>query len=423
VFVFLSAALRPNGPRRRSVILHLPQMTATAPSDDALVRPTSPRRVQVVDLLRGLAIVLMALDHVREFLQAEQFNPLELSQTTPALFFTRWITHFCPSLFILLAGTSIALGLSGRRSRRQQAQFILIRGLWLVALELTVVHLGWQFNFNFQSALGQVIWVIGWSMVCMAGLIWLPVWLVTGLGLALIVGHNAFDAVSPEAFGTYDWVWKFLHAGGGISGPNFYIHIAYPLIPWVGVMAAGFGFARLLRWESPARAWVISAIGLAMILLFAVLRGGNIYGNPSPWTPQADPVRTLLAVLNCEKYPPSLSFLLMTLGPVLAAWPIWERWQGPLARFLVTFGRVPLFFYVLHLFVIHGLAMAIVYGQVGSLPDWLWGFPPGHAGAGAGVELLALYAIWAGVVAFHYPICRWYGALKSRHPHSLLRFL
>jgi uncharacterized membrane protein len=395
---------------------------------DPFIRPTSPRRVPVVDLLRGLAIVLMALDHVREFLQAQQVNPLSVPETTPALFFTRWITHFCPSLFILLAGAAIALGLDSRRSRARQSQFLLVRGLWLIVLELTAVHLGWQFNFHFLSALGQVIWVIGWSMIGMAGLIWLPVWLVTAIGLALILGHNAFDAVPPEAFGSFDWLWKFLHAGGGISGEPlkglaFYVHIAYPLIPWVGVMAAGFGFGRLLRWDSPARARTIFAIGLLMIALFAVLRGGNIYGDPSPWTPQTDPVRTLLAILNCQKYPPSLAYLLMTLGPMLAAWPLWERWHGKFAHFLVVFGRVPLFFYVLHLFVIHALAMVIVYAQTGSIPDWLWAFPPGHAGPGAGVDLPALYVIWAGVVAFHYPICRWYGALKARHPNSLLRFL
>lgn len=410
------------------------------------VSATLPRRrVLVVDLLRGLAIVLMALDHVREFLQAEQIDPLDLSQTTPALFFTRWVTHFCPSLFILLAGAAIALSLNGRRTRREQAWFVLVRGLWLIVLELTVVHLGWQFNFQFQSALGQVIWVIGWSMICMAPLVWLPTWLVTALGLLLIFGHNAFDSIHADRFGQFAWLWQFLHDRGYISvtaeqlGPlgallefchkrglinsaTFGIYIAYPLIPWVGVMAAGFGFGRLLRWESPARARLISILGIAMIVLFAILRGGNVYGDPLPWTPQATPVRSLLAILNCQKYPPSLSYLLMTLGPVFAAWPLWERCHGPVSRFVVAFGRVPLFFYAVHLFVIHGLAMAIAYAQVGSIPEWLWGFPPGHAGPGCGVNLPALYLIWIGVVLAHYPLCRWYDGLKSRHPQSLLRF-
>jgi len=385
--------------------------------------PALRRRVLVVDLLRGLAIVLMALDHVREFLQVEQVDPLDLSRTTAPLFFTRWATHFCPSLFILLAGAAIALGLNGQRTRVQQSRFVLVRGIWLVLLELTVVHLGWQFNLQFHAALGQVIWVIGWSMICMSALIYLPAWMVTALGLAMIAGHNAFDDVTPERFGQFAWLWQFLHARGLIGWGSFSIYIAYPLIPWVGVMAAGFGLGRLLRWNPPHRSHLISLIGISMICLFAILRGTNIYGDAGEWSPQPTPLRTVLAILNCQKYPPSLSYLLMTLGPVLAAWPFWERCTGPFARFLVVFGRVPLFFYVVHLFVVHGLTVAIVYAQTGSLSDWLWGFPPGHAGAGSGVELPMLYVIWITVVLIHFPVCRWYDALKSRHPQSLLRFL
>ncbi|MFO1092288.1 MAG: heparan-alpha-glucosaminide N-acetyltransferase domain-containing protein [Planctomycetaceae bacterium] len=385
--------------------------------------PVRPR-VLVVDLLRGLAIVLMALDHVREFLQAAQVDPLNLNETTVPLFFTRWVTHFCPSLFILLAGASIALGLNGRRSRREQARFVFVRGVWLVILELTIVHLGWQFNFHFESALGQVIWVIGWSMICMAVLLYLPAPVVTVFGLVLIFGHNAFDTIHADRFGKYAWVWQFLHDRGYISCGKCGIYIAYPLVPWVGVMAAGFGFGRLLRWNSPARGWVIFATGIAMIAAFAILRGKNIYGDPAPWTAQETPVKTLMAILNCQKYPPSLSYLLMTLGPMLAFWPLWERSRGPLARFLVVFGRVPLFFYAVHLFVIHGLTLAIVYAQVGlPLPGWLWGFPPGHAGENCGVNLPVLYLIWIGVVLLHYPLCRRFDRLKARYPNSVLRFM
>jgi uncharacterized membrane protein len=391
--------------------------------------PSAPRvpetggRLREVDLLRGLAIVLMALDHVREFLQAEQFDPLDLSQTSVPLFFTRWVTHFCPSIFLFLAGAGIALGLSQNASPWRQFRFVLVRGIWLVVLELTAVHFGWFFNVQFQSALGQVIWAIGWSMIGMAGLIFFPAWLVTSFGVALIVFHNAFDKVSPDAFGSYAWLWRFLHAGGPISWGRFSIYIAYPLIPWIGVMAAGFGFGHLLRWKAPLRTPLIMALGMAMIALFVALRGGNIYGNPTDWTPQKTPVVTLLAILNCQKYPPSLAYLLMTLGPILAVWSVWERWRGSAADFLVTFGRVPLFFYVVHLFVIHGLTVGLVYWQTRSLPDWLWGFPPGHAGPGTGVSLSALYLIWAVVVLMHYPLCLWYGRLKAKHPRSVLRFL
>ncbi len=381
------------------------------------------RRLPVVDLLRGLAIVLMALDHVREFLQVEQFDPLDLQHTTPALFFTRWMTHFCPSIFVLLAGVGIGLGLSGKRSRTQQARIVLIRGIWLVVLELTVVHLAWFFNWEFHAALGQVIWAIGWSMIFMAGLIFLPTWLIVSVGLTLILAHNAFDTVPADAFGEWKWVWSFLHAGGPISWSRYSIYIAYPLIPWVGVMAVGFGFGRFLLRKTPLRSRMIMTTGLLMMVAFVVLRGGNLYGNPTPWKPQSTPLLTVMSILNCQKYPPSLAYLLMTLGPTLAAWPLWERCRGPVANFLMTFGRVPLFFYVTHLFVIHGLTIAIVSTQTGTLPGWLWNFPPGHAGAGSGLPLPLVYLVWIGVVLLHYPLCRWYGRLKVRHPGSVLRFL
>lgn len=380
-------------------------------------------RLATVDLLRGLAIVLMALDHVREFLQAEQFDPLDLQRTTPALFFTRWITHFCPTIFILLAGAGIGLGVSDSRSRALQSRFILVRGVWLIVLELSVVHLAWFFNWQFHAALGQVIWAIGWSMICMAGLVFLPTRLIVASGVLVIAGHNAFDSVTSESFGDGRWLWSFLHTGGPISWGGMSIYIAYPLVPWVGLMAAGFGFGRFLRHPTPLRTRVTMVAGLLMMVAFAILRGGNIYGNPTPWTPQATSTFTVMSILNCQKYPPSLAYLLMTLGPTFALWPLWDRWRGPLAQLLIAFGRVPLFFYVLHLFVIHGLTVAIVYGQTQTVPDWLWSFPPGHAGAGAGVPLPVLYLVWIGVVSLHFPACLWYGRLKALYPGSVLRFL
>lgn len=392
----------------------------------AALRIISPPRLATVDLLRGVAIVLMSLDHVREFLQAEQVDPLDLSQTTPALFLTRWITHFCPAVFVLLAGAGIGLGASDAKPRTEQVRFVLVRGIWLVMLELTFVHLGWFFNWKFHAALGQVIWVIGWSMICMAGLIFLPTRWIVAIGLVLIGGHNAFDrfdALSPQIFGSWNWIWSFLHGRGLISWNGFSIYIAYPLIPWVGVMAVGWGFGRFLRGNPPDRSRRIAWAGWLLIALFAVFRGLNIYGDPSPWSPQSTPMRTLLALLNCQKYPPSLAYLLMTLGPVLAAWPLWEKCRGPLASVLMIFGRVPLFFYLVHLFVIHGLTVGIVYLQTGTLPPWLWSFPPGHAGPGTGLPLWGVYLVWLGVMLLHVPLCLWYGRLKQRNPDSMMRFL
>ena len=390
---------------------------------DANSKSESRPRLDVVDLLRGVAIVLMALDHVREFLQAEQVDPTDLSHTTVPLFLTRWITHFCPSIFVLLAGVGISLGMSGRKSRWQQSQFVLARGLWLVVLELTAVHVGWFFNFHLNAALGQVIWAIGWSMVGVALLLFLSDRYIAAIGIVLILGHNALDGIPSSRFGSLGWVWTMLHAGGPISFGKFFIYIAYPVVPWVGVMAAGVGFGHLLRLPRHTRCRLIPILGLAMILLFAILRGGNFYGNPGPWIRQSTPAMTMLSILNCHKYPPSLSFLLMTLGPTFVVWPLLEHTKGRFANFLIVFGRVPMFFYLAHLFVVHALTIGIVYAQVRSFPNWLWDFPPGHAGPGCGVSLPVLYLIWIGVVLFHYPLCLWYGAIKNRYPKSFLRFL
>ncbi|WP_010586874.1 DUF1624 domain-containing protein [Schlesneria paludicola] len=394
------------------------------PHSDLVISPTTDsRRLDVVDLLRGIAIILMSLDHVREFLQAEQVNPLNLGETTVALFFTRWITHFCPSIFILLAGVGASLGLSKNKSRFRQSLFLILRGLWLVFLELTVVHVGWFFNLQFQSGVAQVIWAIGWSMVGLGLMFFLPKRIILIFGLLLIFGHNAFDGILSSRFGSFGWIWTVLHAAGPVQWGHFSIYVAYPLIPWMGVMAVGFGFGDLLKKPPQTRSPIIVGIGFGMILLFGLLRGGNLYGDPVAWTPQSSTAFSILSFLNCHKYPPSLSFLLMTLGPVLAFWPLLERWRGPVADFITTFGRVPLFFYLAHLFVIHGLTLAIVSFQANPLPNWLWSFPPGHAGPGCGVTLPYLYLIWLEIVLIHYPLCRIYGSLKKRYPDSLLRFL
>lgn len=391
--------------------------------DLTMTRPPDSRRLEVVDLLRGIAIILMALDHVREFLQAEQINPLNLSETTVPLFLTRWITHFCPSIFILLAGVGASLGLSKNNSLLKQSMFLILRGLWLVFLELTVVHFGWFFNFQFHAGLGQVIWAIGWSMVGLGLMLFLPQRLIAIVGLLLIFGHNAFDGIPSSRFGPFGWIWTVLHAGGPVQWGGLSVYVAYPLIPWIGVMAVGFGFGDLLRTAPQSRNPIMSGIGVGLILLFVVLRGSNLYGDPVAWTPQSSTTFSVLSFLNCHKYPPSLSYLLMTLGPVLALWPLLERWCGPMADFIMTFGRVPLFFYLAHLFVIHGLTVAIVSLQMQPLPGWLWNFPPGHAGPGCGVTLPYLYLIWLAIVLIHYPLCRMYGSLKKRYPDSLLRFL
>lgn len=387
-------------------------------------------RLDSVDMLRGLAIVLMSLDHVREFLSAAQISPTDVAQTTPALFFTRWVTHFCAPIFVFLAGTGAYLFRTRGHSSRQLAWFLLSRGLWLVVLELTIVRLAWFFNVNYGSySLGQVIWTIGWSMVVLSPLVFLPVAAIATFGVLLIALHNAFDPLAAERFGDWAWLWRFLHDGGGVTPlPGLYVHVAYPLIPWVGVMAAGYAFGALLQLPREERRRQTLSLGMMLTLTFVALRWTNVYGDPGAWAAQPEFMRTVLSFLNVNKYPPSLLFLLMTLGPALVVLALADRPAGPVGRFLITFGRVPLFFYVVHLYVIHTLAVGIVYAQTGESPEWLYSFPPGHAGLDAagnpcGVNLPALYGLWIAVVAVLYWPCRWFAGVKRRRRDAWLSYL
>ncbi|MGE0379098.1 MAG: DUF1624 domain-containing protein [Planctomycetaceae bacterium] len=392
----------------------------------AVARP----RLDSVDMLRGLAIVLMSLDHVREFLSAAQVSPTDVAQTTPELFFTRWVTHFCAPIFVFLAGTGAYLYRTRGHSSWQVAWFLFSRGLWLVVLELTVVRFAWFFNMSYSVySLGQVIWTIGWSMVGLSLLVFLPVAAIATFGVLLIAFHNLFDPVAADSFGAWAWVWRFLHDGGGVTPlSGMPVHVAYPLIPWVGVMAAGYAFGALLQLPREVRRAQTLSLGIMLTLTFVALRWTNVYGDPGPWASQSAFLRTVLSFLNVHKYPPSLLFLLMTLGPALVILALADRPAGPLGRFLITFGRVPLFFYVVHLYVIHTLALGVVYAQTGTTPDWLFSFPPGHAlpdpaGKPCGLSLPALYGLWfAVVVALYWPCC-WFAGVKRRRHDAWLSYL
>ena len=328
----------------------------------------TPRaRLLAPDLLRGLVMVLMALDHTRDFFTTARFDPLDLARTTPALFLTRWVTHFCAPTFVLLAGASAYLYGRRGRTRAEVSRFLLTRGLWLVVLEVTVVRFGWFFNVDYIRTGGQVIWAIGWAMVVLAGLSYaLSVRAVAAVGVGIIVGHNLLDPLTPDHFGAWGWLWTVLHEGGPINPADRHQLVeAYPLLPWIGVMCAGYGFGALLVLPDLRRRRVLLTLGLSLMAAFVALSLLNRYGDPAPWTPQRTPFLTLLAALDREKYPPSLLYLLMTLGPAIAALPLLERWpEGPPRRFFLTFGRVPLIYYLLHLPLIHALALvaALVTG-------------------------------------------------------------
>ncbi len=282
--------------------------------------------------MRGLAIVLMALDHVRAYLSVAHFDPTDLDQTTPALFLTRWLTHFCAPAFVLLAGAGAWLG-GQRRTCGQLSQFLLWRGLWLLLLEFTVISLGWYFNLTWEmGAIAQVIWAIGIAMMVLAGLVTLPIRWVATIGVVLVAGHNLLDGVTPDSLGPLGAVWALLHVSGPLAGAP--VLVVYPVLPWIGVMALGFALGPLLHQGTADSRARLRRLGLAAVAGFLVLRALDGYGDPAPWSPQATAGRTVLSFLRVTKYPPSLAYLLMTLGPVLLL-------LGPVSARVAGGGVVP----------------------------------------------------------------------------------
>lgn len=394
-------------------------------SDAALV---PARRVSSVDVLRGTVMVLMALDHVRDYFGAAGINPTDPATTTVPLFFTRWITHFCAPVFFLLTGTGAYLALR-RMGKAKLPRYLVTRGLWLIALDLVILRcLGWQFNFDFRVTILLVLWALGWSMIVLAVLVrWSPA-VSAAFGLTLIVGHNLLDGVNAASLGPAGPLWQILHQPGLLlSGPEHFVLVAYPLIPWVGVTAVGYALGQVFEWEPARRRAFLWRTGVGLTIAFVAMRWLNLYGDPQPWAAQRSAVFTVLSFLNTTKYPPSLLFLLMTLGPALlflravdAKVPEWLR---PTA----IFGRVPLFYFALHVVLIHLLALVACWYRYGAV-HWMFESPtldryPITQPPGWPLPLPYIYAIWVLVVATLWPICRWYAFLKERRRDWWLSYL
>jgi len=372
-------------------------------------------------------MILMALDHVRDFFSNAAYSPLDLTQTTPALFFTRWITHFCAPAFILLAGTSAFLWASARgKGKKELSWFLFTRGVWLIVLELTLVRLAWFFTVDYETSLAQVIWAIGWSMIGLAGLVFLPSWAIAVFAVAMIAGHNLLDSLTLGNTPFTNAIWTVLHHSGLIElWPGHELYVLYPLIPWLGVIALGYAVGPFFLEDGPKRRRRFLRYGAALLVGFILIRLINQYGDPQPWSPQRDTLFTLLSFLNVEKYPPSLLFLLLTLGPIFLALGLPGRPVGRVTGVIMVYGRVPLFFYILHLFVIHGLAVGLALLRYGQAP-WLFGtawlvhagYPPDY-----GYSLPVVYLIWLGVVAAAYPCCKWFSDLKQRRRDWWLSYL
>jgi len=375
-------------------------------------------RVDAVDLLRGLVMVVMTLDHVRDFFGAATMNPRDV--TEPAMFVTRWVTHFCAPVFVFLAGTSAFLyGQRGGAGGR----FLWTRGLWLIVVEVTVVRWGWTFDLVPRFVPLQVIWALGGSMIVLAALVRLPRAAIGALGLAMILGHNLLDGIRAEALGPLASLWRIVHAPGPLHPALPGVFVGYPLVPWVGVMATGYWFGAVVASAPGERRRITTLLGIGLTVGFVLLRGINGYGDPTPWRVQPTALATLLAFVNCEKYPPSLLFLLMTLGPALLALAACDTPAALRARPLVVIGRVPFFYYVLHLPVIHGaaiLAAAAVAANAGAL---IGGFPPAQKPPGSGFGLPVIYGVWAAIVVLLYPACHWFAAVKERRTDWWLSYL
>jgi uncharacterized membrane protein len=392
-------------------------MTTTAPVPYTPVIPSASegyalRRLASVDVLRGVVMVLMALDHTRDFVSKLHFQPEDLTRSSAALFATRWITHFCAPSFCLLAGLGIGIAMNRGKRGWDMSRFLLTRGLWLIALDLVITAVFWRFSFNLFPMLALALWVLGLSMIVMAALVYLPKPVVAVIALTLIAGHNLFDTVQAAQLGAFGPWWTVLHVPGfAIPGK---LVISYPLIPWVAVMALGWLLADVYRWDADRRRRFLLWTGLGAVALFLVLRGINGYGNTAPWAPQRIGALTVASFLNVRKYPPSLDFLLMTLGPALVALALLERARGRLADWIAVYGRVPLFYYSTHIIVAHLAGMAVMLAQGGGIRRITVVENPGALPAWFGLDLPGVYLAWLGVVLVMYFPCKWMAGLKER---------
>jgi uncharacterized membrane protein len=372
-------------------------------------------------------MIIMALDHTRDFFSGAMFPPEDLAHTTTALFFTRWITHICAPVFMFTAGVGAFLWLCRGRTVGELSQFLWKRGLWLVMLELTALRFALTFGLFTGMVLLTILWALGWSMVALGFLVRLPVRLLAAFSIAMIVLHNLADPITASSFGGAAWLWNILHEQGLFLVRGVQVVVAYPLIPWIGVMALGFCFGQVILWDKARRRRTIFRLGLGLTLAFLAIRGLNIYGDPLRWSAEI-PGMTVLSFLRCNKYPPSLDFLLMTLGPALLLLAWMDRRQWSRTNPLMVFGRVPLFYFLLHMFVIHLLTIpfALVrYGHAQFLlkPLPSMGGPANLYPADFGYSLWVVYAVWFGVVAMLYPICLWFARLKERRGDWWLSYL
>lgn len=382
-------------------------------------------RIQSIDLLRGLVMIIMALDHIRDYVNFGYLSsdPTNMDTTTPLLFFTRWITHFCAPIFIFLSGTSAFL-YGTKRTKKQTAKFLFTRGLWLIFIELTVVNFAWVFDIGIGVHILQVIWAIGLCMIFLSILIFIPVKYLLGIGVLLVVGHNLLDGITRQGNDPLSIVWYVLHQSKflSINNSQSVIIFAYPIIPWLGLMILGYCFGTFYEKKLDAnikKKWLLR-LGVTSIILFILLRSINMYGDMAPWSQQKNFVYTFLSFLNTTKYPPSLMYILMTIGPALLFLYFTEKVQNKLSKMLVVIGRVPFYYYILHLYIIHlfGFIGLLILGE--NWKELIYTpkrFMSGYL-ADKGFDLWVTYLVWLLVIIILYPLCKKYQVYKANNPNK-----
>jgi uncharacterized membrane protein len=378
-------------------------------------------RIESIDILRGVVMVIMALDHVRDYFHYGSFfiDPTNLETTTPMLFFTRFITHYCAPVFVFLAGTSAFL-YGSRKTKSELFKFLFSRGIWLIFLELVVNNLIWTFDFSHSILIFQVIWAIGFSMVCLSFLIYLPKKVLLFLGIILIAGHNLLDSIVTEGQSLQSIIWYVLHQEQFlIINPNKLILLKYPVIPWIGIMVLGYLFGTFYQKDYAVtirKKWLLR-LGLGALVIFFVLRGLNIYGDLTPWSVQDTITKTVLSFFNITKYPPSMLFICITLGPALLFLHTIESTKNRVTDFFLVFGRVPLFYYFLHVLLIHLLAIGGILIFGGNWEDMILtadGFLNANL-INYGYSLPIVYLVWISVVLLLYPLSKKYMIYKANN--------
>jgi uncharacterized membrane protein len=386
------------------------------------------KRIPSIDIARGLVMVIMALDHTRDFLHMDAItqNPTNMATTSFVLFFTRWITHLCAPSFVFLSGVSAYISLNNGRDQRAGRRFLLSRGIWLLILEFTIINFSFWFDIHFRVFIFEVIATIGAGFILLSFLSRFSPRTLLIIGLLIIFGHDCIAFVPMPTTPVLKFSGSLLFGPGAFPFPlNRLFVIAYPVLPWLGIMLTGFAAGRLFERPVIQRKKLFRRIGLSSLGLFLLIRAANIYGDPSPWTIQKNPVFTALSFLNLSKYPPSLQFTLCMLGILLLLLSVIEGRDNSLTRGLSVYGKTPLFYFIIHLYIIHSFAVLLILSQGYHLSDLVFApFKQGRPADNWGLSLPYIYLIWIGLVALLFPLCRWYGRYKAAHPEKKwLRYL